>query len=548
MESTPPNDPAGLADECDVVIVGGGVNGLVCAVLLARSGLSVQVLEDKPAVGGMHRTEYPFAKAPRLATFTGAHRVGFVPKELVTQLALPLPLAPREPSMFVPTTTAGRYLLAGAGNEGLQHAAGGLLSEPDSQALGAMFAELDALVSDLEPAWTAAAMPVEEVGDRYVRSALRESFVTLCRGTFAEYAARFGIQSGLVKAALAADALGGSFASSDTPGSGGPLLIRHAARSIAGGGDAVAVGGLGALARTLADHAQTAGASVVTGALVRQILVEGNTASGVVLANGRTIRTGAVVTSADPWRLRALVGADRLPAEYNRRVEGFSRPGGIAKLLVALSELPRFACVGDAQGQHRATTFLLPGDEDDAVRALGRAFADASAWRLPAETPLECVFPTATDESLRDPDGHHSASFLIPWAPYDLAGTTWAAEEERFTSSILDMLERFAPGARSLVTDSVLYPPKKIEAHFGITRGHVGHADDTLLFGDRLPATTPISGLYTCGRACAPAGGVFGVAGLNASRRVLADFELALERTELGIRECPLESAGQSRA
>lgn len=529
MGVTPPT-------ETEVIVVGGGVNGLVCALMLARSGLSVLVIEDKPAVGGMFRTEFPFAKAPRLGAFSGAHRLGFVPQELLTQLAIPLPLAPRDPSMFVPSVEAGRYLLAGAGNEGLVHAAGGVVGERDARALGAMFAELDALVSDLAPAWSAGPMPVEEVGDRYVRPALRDAFVALCRGSFAEYAARFGIQSGLVKAALAADSLGGSFASWDTPGSGGPLLVRHAACSRAGGGDALAAGGLGALARILADQAQAAGTTIMTGAAVTQVVVEGNTVTGVVLADGRSIRTSSVVSSADPWRLRALVGADRLPAEYSRRLDTFARPGGIAKLAVAFTALPRFTSLPDDRGQHRATTFLLPGGDDEAVRALGRAFADASSGRLPAAPPVECVFPTAADESLRDPDGRHSASLLVPWAPYDLSGTTWSAEEERFTNVILDVLESFAPGSRALVADAVLYHPKKIETHFGVTRGHLGHVDDTLLFGDRLSPTIPINGLYACGRGCGPAGGVLGVAGLNASRRVLADLELALERTEVGIR------------
>jgi phytoene dehydrogenase-like protein len=527
MNSTP-------LEAAEVIIVGGGINGLVSALLLARSGLSVQVIEDRPAVGGMHRTEFPFAAAPRLPAFTGAHRLGFMPHELVAQLAIPLPLSPRDPALFVPTTTPGRYLLAGAGNEGLTSASGGLVNERDKSALQAMFAELDAFVADLAPAWTAAPLPVEEIGERYVRKALREAFVALCRGSFAEYAARFGIQSGLVKAALAADALGGSFASWDTPGSGAALLVRHAASALHGGGDALSAGGPGAFARTLADHAQMAGASIVTGCSVTQIVVEGNTVTGVVLADGRSIRAGTVIAGADPWRLRALVGAHRLPAEYSQRIDALTRPGGTAKLNIAFTELPRFICLPDDRGQHRATTFVLPGGEDDAVRTLGRAFAEASAGRLPNAAPLECVFPSASDETLRDPEGRHSASILIPWAPYDLAGTTWGAEEERFTTMVLDTLEAFAPGTRGLVADAVLYHPKKLETHFGVTRGQLGHVDDTLLFSDRLAPTTPINGLYLCGRSCGPAGGVLGVAGLNASRRVLADIELALEHTEVG--------------
>jgi phytoene dehydrogenase-like protein len=521
-------------DDTDVVVIGGGVNGLICALLLARSGLSVQLVEERPAIGGIHRTEFPFAKAPKLPTFTGAHRIGFVPKDLLTQLAVPLALGPREPSLFVPTKTEGRFVLAGAGNEGLLSSTGGVLSERDRQALATMYAELDALVADLAPAWTSSAMAVEAVAERWVRPALRESFVTLCRGTFAEYVARFGVQSALVKAALSADALGGSFASWDTPGSGAPLLVRHAACSLAGGGDAIASGGLGALARTLLEKAQAAGVAIVNGA-VAQISVVGNTVTGVVLEDGRTIGTSAVVTSSDPWRVRALVGAERLPIEYSRRIDSFMRPGGIAKLSVALDGLPRFACLSEDRGQHRATTFILPGNEDDAVRTVGRAFADASAGRLPTEPVLECIFPSATDETLRDDAGRHSLSILVPWAPYDLAGSTWSAEEERFTRVILETLEGFAPGTRERVVDTVLYHPKKIEAHFGVTGGQLNHLDDTLLFGDRLPTATPISGLYSCGRGSGPAGGVVGVAALNASRRVIADLELALERTEINI-------------
>jgi phytoene dehydrogenase-like protein len=210
------------------------------------------------------------------------------------------------------------------------------------------------------------------------------------------------------------------------------------------------------------------------------------------------------------------------------------RPGGVAKLLVAFAELPTFTCLPEDRGQHRAVTFLLP---DDGVRGLGRAFAEASAGRIPAETPIEIVFPNRTDAQLRDPDGRESASLLIPWVPYDVAGSTWSAEEERFTNALLDALDQFAPGARASVVDTVLLHPKKLETHFGVTRGHLNHVDDTVLFGDRLPPTTPISGLYTCGRGCGPAAGVIGVAGLNAARRVLADLELALERTEVGLNQ-----------
>lgn len=523
--------------QSEVLVVGGGLNGLACALFLARAGLSVHVLDDKAIVGGTHRTEFPFAKAPRLPTFTGAHRVGFVPNALAAQLGVTLPVAPRNPALFVPTTTPGRYLLAGPGHEGLRQATGGVVTARDAEALAAMHGELDALVSDLATAWASAPMAIEEVRDRWVRPELRDAFLALVRGTFAEYLARFGVQTGLVKAMLAADSLGGSFASWDTPGSGATLLVRHAAASPVGGGDGIPLGGMAALARAVGDAAKDAGVVFAPGTAVTQILVEGNATTGVLLEDGRILRANAVVTSADPWRLRALVGAERMPAEYTRRIDAWVRPGGIAKLLVAFAELPKFKCLPEANGQHTATTFLLPGEEDDAVRALGRAFADASAGRIPTETPIELVFPNAADDVLGDPDGRESASLLVPWVPYDVAGSTWSSEEERFTNALLETLESFAPGARSTIVDTVLLHPKKLETHFGVTRGQLSHVDDTFLFGDRLPPTTPVSGLYTCGRGCGPAAGVVGVAGLNAARRVIADLELALERTEVGIYE-----------
>ena len=512
--------------ELDAVVVGGGWNGLVCATVLARAGLAVAIVEDRPAIGGTHRTEYPFAKATRLGTHPGEHRVGFVPPDLSTHVGAALPTAPLEPGVFVPTLGAGRFLLGRAddlaGSEGL--------SANDAAALRAMHAELDAIVADLGPVWTRPGVGIDEIAERRVRPALREAFVHLCKDSFAAYAARFGLQSGALRAALAIEALGDTFASLDSPGGGGALLVRHAARR-----NAAPVAGFG---RALVDAAQAAGVLVAAGQALAQIVIDGNNVSGIVLADGTLQRTSAVVTSADPWRLRALVGADRFNADYTRRIDTLAQPGGVAKLTLALETLPSFTCLPEDRGQHRATTFLVPqsGGEEDAVRALVRAHAEATSGHLPVAPGLECVFPTAQDASLRDPEGRHSVSLLVPWVPYDLVGTTWAAEEERFTDALISTLDAFAPGTKSAVVDAVLWHPKKLESHFGVTRGHLGQIDDTVLFGDRMRPGTPVNGLYSCARACGPAAGVVGAAGVVAAQKVIEDLELGLERTELGIR------------
>jgi phytoene dehydrogenase-like protein len=516
-------------DELDVIIVGAGDNGLVCALVLARAGLRVHVLEDRPAIGGGYRTEFPFAAAPRLGAATGKHRLGFVPSDLLRLLGLTLPTRPRDPAAFVPTTSPGTYLLAGAGHAAFREAAGN-----DGRALAAMHAELDEIVADLAPAWLAGALDVEATGDRFVRASRRDAFVALCRGSVGAYVERFDVKGDLAKAAIASDALTGTYGSWSTPGTGAALLVRHAAQSIAGGGDGVAAGGLGAVVRVLADAAQKAGATIATGSSATSVIVEGNTAAGVMLADGTELRATTVVSSADPTRLRALIGDAHLPVEYQRRIDGFARSGTMAKINLALSALPRFVSLPEERGQHGATIHLVPGAGHDAVGSLATAFAEAEAGQLASLPPIEMVLPTASDPSLRDAEGRHHASLLVPWAPYELAGTTWAAEEERWLRNVLGVVDAFAPGTSALVVDVFALSPKKLESHFGVTRGHLHHVDDSRIFADRLAVTTPIGGLYACGAGCAPAGGVFGVAGHNAAKRVLADMELGLERTEVG--------------
>jgi phytoene dehydrogenase-like protein len=525
-------------DDLDVIIVGAGANGLICAIVLARAGLRVHVLEDRPAIGGGCRTEFPFAAAPRLAASTGTHRLGFIPADLLKQLGLTLPLRPRDPCTFVPGTKPGEYILAGPGHaafrEGVARAQGD--AARDAAPLAAMHAELDEMISDLRPAWLAGPLDIEATGDRYVRPARREAFVALCRGSVGAYVERFGVKSDLVKAAIAGSALASTFGAWTSPGTGASLLVSHAAQSLEGGGDAIPEGGMGAVVRMLADTALAAGATIATGKSATTIVVEGNTAAGVMLADGEVLRATTVISSADPARLRAMIGDARLPPEYQRRVDAFARGGSVAKVNLALSELPRFAALPDDHGQHRATIHLAPGAGHDAIARLESSFAEAASGRLPLSPPLELVLPTATDPSLRDAEGRHHASILVPWAPYDLAGTTWAAEEDNWLKGVLAVLDSFAPGASSLVVDVFTLSPKKLESHFGVTRGHVHHVDDSLVFGDRAAYTTPIGGLYACGAGCSPAGGVFAVAGHNAAERVLADMELGLERTEIGYK------------
>jgi len=168
---------------------------------------------------------------------------------------------------------------------------------------------------------------------------------------------------------------------------------------------------------------------------------------------------------------------------------------------------------------------LLP-DESEVMARMKRAFAEARAGVLPDFPTIEWYVHTTVDPSLRDPDGNHNSALFVQWVPYRLRLSTWENEEQAYVRHLLSLCDRFAPGTSDLVVDAFALPPPKIESHFGITRGHIHHVDNSFGFADRLPYATPIQGLYAGGAGCHPAGSVIGAAGHNAAARVLRDHGL----------------------
>ena len=159
------------------------------------------------------------------------------------------------------------------------------------------------------------------------------------------------------------------------------------------------------------------------------------------------------------------------------------------------------------------------------MAAMRDAFADVGAGRLPRFPTIEWYVHTTVDPSLRDAQGHHNSALFVQWVPYELAGTSWEVEEEPYVRHLLGICDRFAPGTSALVADTFALTPRKIEQHFGISRGHIHHVDNAFGFADRLPYATPIAGVYSCSAGCHPAGSVIGAAGHNAAERVLRDLE-----------------------
>lgn len=508
----------------DIAIVGAGHNGLVAALLLARQGLKVLVLEEKQVIGGACRTETPFRTAPSLGISTGAYLLGLMPPELLKVLDIDLPTIRRDPHYFVPTMDR-RYLLFGSDTAQMQQQFTAFFSEADWQANLALQEELAQLREDIAPTWLEEPLSIEETAEKYVRSHLKSIFVDLCRKSVGEYLDRFDFKSDLVKAMYAVtDGFTGVFGTWDTPGTGMNFLIHNMCRLPGSDGTWMVVqGGMGTVTSRLAAAAVKAGAKIETGQGVDKILVSQNVATGVVLQDGTEIAAKTVIVNADPFRMRQLVGTDNFPQDYNRRLESYLRDGTTFKVNMCLRELPQFTCLPENCGQYGTTIHLLP-DESEVMMHLYQAFADVEAGRLPEFPTIEWYIHTTLDPSLQDGQGHHNSALFVQWVPYELQGTTWEAEEESYVRHLLSICDRFAPGTSNLVQEVFALHPQKLERHFGLTRGHIHHVDNSFGFSDRLPYATPIQGLYSASAGCHPAGSVIGAAGHNAAMRVMRDL------------------------
>jgi phytoene dehydrogenase-like protein len=513
-----------LPERADAVVVGAGHNGLVAATILAGAGLSVVVVERDIVVGGAARTETPFAKVPGLRQSTGAYLLGLMPPELERLLDLRLPLVRRDPHYFLPTT-GDRHLVMGSNRDATRRQFVEFFSEADRDADDRLHAELDQLREDLAPAWLREPGSVEETAERFVRPALRQTFVDLVRGDVASYLDRFGFASALVVAMYAVtDGLSGLHAGPDTPGSGHNFLVHNMCRLPGADGTWMIVeGGMGTVTATIADRARSAGAVVVTGAPVAEISVHDGAVTGVALTDGRTVAATTVVAGCDPFTLETLVP---LPEPLRARLAEVRRPGTTLKVNLALRDLPRFSCLPpDAPSPFGSTIHLLPQEHPlDAVREMWR---DVQAGRLPEFPTIEWYLHTTADPSLQDADGHHSSALFVQSVPYDVAGSSWDAELPAYVEKMLGICDAFAPGTSDLVADTFPLPPPGIERHFGIRGGHIHHVDNGFAFDARMPYATGLDGLYAASAGCHPAGSVIGAAGHNAARRVLDDHGVA---------------------
>jgi phytoene dehydrogenase-like protein len=512
----------------DVIVVGAGHNGLACAATLARAGRRVLVLEAADTVGGCAVTR---EFAPGFRVSTGAHLLHQMPAELIDELGL------ARHGLEYAATQLPTIALA-AGGESLPIGDVGALarrSAADARAwplydarLGRFARLLQGLLAAPAPrlgtgAWSDT-LALGKLGLRLRllgRRDMREFLRIIGMNAYDLVTDEF--ESDLLRGALSLDAVLGTNFGPRAPGTVLTLLYRLAAESAAGPRAlAQPKGGMGALTQALARAATTAGAVIRTAAPVARIAVREDRAAGVVLESGEEITAPRVISNADAkTTFLKLLGAEYLDTGFVRRVDHFRSRGVTAKLHLALDRLPGFG-VG-APGALGGRLLIAPSAD-----YVERAWNHSKYREWSAQPALEITVPTVNDPALA-PAGRHVLSATVQYAPYAPEGG-WQTQRQPFLEALLAVLEAHAPGLRSSVLAAQLLTPADLEREFRVHGGHWHHGDlafDQFYMVRPVPGAaqhaTPLEGLYLCGASCHPGGGVMGIAGRNAARRVLAE-------------------------
>ncbi|MBL8577569.1 MAG: NAD(P)/FAD-dependent oxidoreductase [Mesorhizobium sp.] len=515
----------------DVIVIGGGHNGLVCAALLAKSGRKVLVLEAASEFGGGARTE---ELAPGFRVSSVAHLLNRLHPDVVKELDLEKHGLKFAPADAVPSVSLsakdGPLTLTGAYGEGLVGA-----SSAEAAAWKDLRAQLFRYAGILKPflsrrppdlrgkmsitetlALGQTVLALKKLGKEDMRDFLRVILMNVADLLDEQ------LTDNRLKGLLAFDAVLGSHLGPRSPTSLLGLYYRFAGEiGGAPGSQLVPKGGMGSVVAAIADAASKAGVVLRTDAPIIKILVENGRATGVVLENGEEIAATTVVSAADPsTTFLDLVGPRELDTGFVRKISNIRNHGDAAKLHLALDRLPEFAGV-DAVGL-KGRLVIAPSTDH-----VERAFNPSKYGEFSAEPVLEITLPSLADPSLA-PDGACVLSAVVQYAPYRLR-EGWESGKPKFLKAIMGALEKHSPGIGKTVRHAELLTPADIEARYRMPGGHWHHgelqADQMLMSRPAFGAegySTPIDGLYLCGAGSHPGGGVSGAPGLNAARRIIA--------------------------
>ena len=526
-----------MTGQADVVVVGGGHNGLVAAAYLARAGLSTVVCERRDVAGGAAVSEHPFG--PEFTVTSLSYVVSLLPPDLVRDLRLEqhgYHVYPQGP-YFAPRRD-GRHLWL-TDNPAQRRAEIAKFSARDARAyvgyqeylaglgrvLGPLLHQIPPHIGSRRPhdllrqaRLLAQLRAVDERAAVDVTRLLTDSIADLVEGYF---------ESDAMRGLLSVSGVIGTWAGPRSAGTAYVMLHHHVGEA---GGQAGAWGfprgGMGAVTGALARAARMYGAQVRTGAEVTKIRTRDGRVTGVALASGESIDAPVVITTAHPQiSFLRLLDPSELPSGFVADIRRWRSRSGTVKINLALDRLPVFASYPEPDPSVYGGTIVLAESLDDIETAFQQAVSGT-----PADLPFaDICIPSVFDDSLA-PAGKHVMSLFTQWVPCGYADEPRAAELEAYADRVLARVEAVAPG----FTDSVLHRqvigPHQMQQEYGLIGGNIFHGE--LLLGQMFhgrPAAgyadlrTPVRGLYQAGSATHGGGGVTGIPGRNVVGQILAD-------------------------
>ncbi|WP_428429414.1 phytoene desaturase family protein [Pararhizobium sp.] len=523
----------------DVVMIGGGHNGLVAACYLQRAGLDVLVLEKNDWVGGAATSR---ELTPGFLYSNCSYVCSLFRPEIMRDLELPKHglqvIAYEGGAVF---TRDGDYIASYRDHDSHRREFA-RYSKRDAEAYDRYARDVTRQCRFIQPLLMRTApdpfsfkpRDISELlylGKKFGEFSAHDMAQTLRFWTMSisdfldEY-----FETDVIKAYLALSGIIGTALGPMSPGTA-YVLLHHYMGEVDGsvGAWGYARGGMGAVTQALASSFKASGGTIRTGADVARVMTRSGRATGVVLADGEEVRGNLVVSNADVKRtFLKLVEEDALPETFVHRVKHFKMRGSSGKLNIALDSLPEFPALPKNSSCIRGDLHFT-----DSMERMERAYDDWKAGRYSADPFVDMVIPTTLDPTMAPP-GKHFMSCFVQYCPPQLEGRDWTdADRDAFADTVVSQIADYSPGFRDRILHMEVRTPREIEAQVGLTEGNIFQGEltfDQLLFNRPVPGyaqyRTPVPGLYLCGSSTHPGGGVMGAPGRNAAAEILRDLKL----------------------
>jgi phytoene dehydrogenase-like protein len=519
----------------DAIVIGGGHNGLVSAAYLARAGKKVLVLERRHVLGGAAVTEEVF---PGFRFSVCSYVVSLLRPEIIRELDLPrhgLEILPLD-GTFTPMPN-GDHLWrmsdhAKTRREIYRHSPVDAEAYDEyAKAMVEMARFVKPILSMVPPdpfSYDVAGLArLAGLGQRFRRLSRgqQHNLLQLMTMSAADLLDQW-FETDVLKATMSASGIIGTFLGVRSPGTA-YVLLHHYMGEIDGAFRSwgFSRGGTGAISMAIAGAAREAGALVRTEAPVERIKAKGGRVTGVVLPGGEEIDAKVVLSSVDPRiTFERLCEPGTLAAEFVADVSRYKFRGSSGKVNLALDALPDFKCLPGPGAHLRGAVSISPS-----VEYMERAYDDAKYGEFSRRPYIDIVIPSLTDPSVAPP-GKHVLSCFVQYAPYKLREGTWDEKREAFGDTVIETLAEYAPNMKQIIRHRQVLTPLDLEREWSLSEGNIFQGElslEQLFFLRPVPGwaryRTPLAGLYMCGSATHPGGGIMGAPGRLAALEVLKD-------------------------